>query len=109
MSPPSFSFQLKTRVGSMSPIGLGSPWPKGFTLGSDGFFPDIATHIRYQQVVGSDGNLRYEEVSFAKAEHILSTKEIEAQTSTIIGQIVEQCLDPLVEGTDPSSVGATLM
>ena len=26
-------------------------------------------------------------------------KEIEAQTSAIVGQIVERCLDPLVEGT----------
>ena len=33
---------------------------------------------------------------------ILSAKKIEAQTSAIVGQIVEQCLDPLVEGTDPS-------
>ena len=90
----------------MSPIGSGFPWPEGFTLGSDGFFRDIATQVRYQQVVGSDGTLRYEEVSFAEAEQILSAKEIEAQTSAIIGQIVEQCLDPLVEGTNPSIRGS---
>ena len=29
-------------------------------------------------------------------------KEIEAQTSAIVGQIVERCLDPLVEVTDLS-------
>ena len=86
--PSSFSIQLGKRVGSMSLIGSGSPWPEGFTLESDGFFWDIATQIRYQQVVSSNGTLRYEEVSFAEAEQILSTKEIEAQTSTIIGQIV---------------------
>ena len=41
--PPSFSLQLGTGVDSMSPIGLGSPWPEGFTLESDSFFRDIAT------------------------------------------------------------------
>ena len=102
ISPPSFSFQLEIGMGSMSPIRSGSPWPEGFTLGSDGFFRDIATQVRYQQVAGSDGTLRYEEVSFVEAEQILSTKEIEAQTSAIVGRIVEQCLDPLVEDTDPS-------
>ena len=90
----------------MSPIGSGSPWPEGFTLESDGFFRDIATQVRYQQVVGSDGILRFEEVSFAEAEQILSAKEIEAQTSTIVGQIVERCLDPLIEGTYPSIRGS---
>ena len=104
--PPSFSLQLGTGLGSMSPTRSGSLWPPGFTLESDGFFRDIATQVRYQQVVGSDGTLRYEEVSFAEAEQILSAKEIEAQTSAIVGRIVERCLDPLVEGTDPSICGS---
>ena len=104
--PPSFSLQLGTGVDRMPPTGLNSPWPEGFTLESDGFFRDIATQVRYQQVVGSDGTLRYEEVSFAEAEQILSVKEIEAQTSTIVGRVVERCLDPLVEGTDPSIRGS---
>ena len=43
--PPSFSFQLKIGMGSMSPIRSGSPWPEDFTLGSDGFFRDIATQV----------------------------------------------------------------
>ena len=90
----------------MPPTRLGSPWPEGFTLEFDGFFRDIATQVRYQQVVGSDGTLQYEEVSFAEAEQILSVKEIEAQTSTIVGRIVERCLDPLVEATDPSIRGS---
>ena len=100
--PPSLSLQLGTGVDSMSPTRSGLPWPEGFTLESDGFFRDIATQVRYQQVIGSDGTLRFEEVSFLEAEQILSTKEIEAQTSAIVGRIVERCLDPLVEGTDPS-------
>ena len=82
------------------------PWPEGFTLESDGFFRDIATQVRYQQVISSGGTLRFEEVSFAEAERILSEKEIEAQTSAIVGRIVERCLDPLVEGTDPSIRGS---
>ena len=69
---------------------------------SNGFIRDIATQVRYQQVVGSDGTLRYEEVSFAKVKQILSVKEIKAQTSAIVGRIVERCLDPLVKGIDPS-------
>ena len=73
---------------------------------SDGFFRDIATHVRYQQVIGSDGTLRFEEVSFAEAKRILSEKEIEAQTSAIVDRIVERCLDPLVEDTDPSIRGS---
>ena len=85
ISPPSFSLQLGTGVHSMSPTRSSSPWLEGFTLESDGFFWDIATQVRYQQVVGSDGTLRYEEVSFAEAEQILSAKEIEAQTSAIVG------------------------
>ena len=89
--PPSFSLQLKTRLDSMPPTRLDSPWPEGFTLESDGFFWDIATQVRYQQVVGSNGTLWYEKVSFAEAEQILSMKEIEAQTSTIVGRIVERC------------------
>ena len=104
--PPSFSFQLGTGVDSMSPIGSGSPWPEGFTLESDGFFLDIATQVRYQQVISSGGTLRFEEVSFVEAERILSEKEIEAQTSAIVDRIVERCLDPLVEGTDPSIRGS---
>ena len=43
---------------------------------------------------------------FVETEQILSAKEIEAQTSAIVGQIVERCLDPLVEGTDPSIRGS---
>ena len=33
-------------------------------------------------------------------------KEIEAQTLAIVGQIVERCLDPLVESTNPSTCGS---
>ena len=104
--PPSFSLQLGTGLDSMSPIGSALPWPEGFTLESDGFFRDIVTQVRYQQVIGSGGTLRFEEVSFAEAERILSEKEIEAQTSAIVGRTVERCLDPLVEGTDPSIRGS---
>ena len=100
--PLLFSLQLGTGVDSILPTRSSSPWPEGFTLKSDGFFRDIATQVRYQQVVGSDRTLRYEEVSLTEAEQILSAKEIEAQTSAIVGRIVERCLDPLVEGTDPS-------
>ena len=49
----------------MSPIRSSLPWPEGFTLESDGFFQNIATQVRYQQVVGSNGILRIEEISFA--------------------------------------------
>ena len=79
---------------------------KGFYVGVRWFFRDIATQVRYQQVIGSGGTLRFEEVSFAEAEQILSEKEIKAQTSAIIGRIVKRCLDPLVEGTDPSIRGS---
>ena len=46
---------------------------------------------------------------FAEAERILSEKEIEAQTSAIVGRIVQRCLDPLVEGTDPSIRGSHIV
>ena len=73
---------------------------------SNGFFRDIATQVRYHQVIGSDGTLRCEEVSYAEAERILWEKEIEAQTSAIVGRIVKRCLDPLVECTNPSIRGS---
>ena len=33
-------------------------------------------------------------------------KEIEVQTSAIVGRIVERCLDLVVDGTDPSICGS---
>ena len=50
--PPSFSLQLRMGVSSMSPL-----WPELFTLESNGFFRDIATQVRYQQVFGSNGTI----------------------------------------------------
>ena len=75
---------------------------------SDGFFRDIATQVRYQQVIGSNGILRFEEVSFA-VERILSEKEIKVHTSAIVDRIVKRCLDHLVEGTNPSIRESQLM
>ena len=97
---PTFSLHLSADLDSRRGESA-ALCPEGWTLGSDGFFWD-ASQVRYRRVYDSHGEIRYEEVSFDQAEQILSAMDIEAQTSTIVGQIVERFLDPLVEGTDPS-------
>lgn len=72
-------------------------------------FDTLLSKLDIDKRSDSDGAIHFEEVLFAKTEHILLANEVKIQTFTIVEKIVERYLDPLVEGMFPLCVEFVLM